>query len=355
MGARISDRIAAIARVRDAGRRRQGQGAQGRRPAGDRLRCRRAGLPDAGLHRRGGRRRPPATRSYHRYTPVAGLPELRDAVAAKTRRDSGYAVDAAQVLITNGGKQAVYNAFATLLDPGDEVLVARAVLDHLPRGDQARRRRAGRRGHRRDHRLPRDGRAARGRTHRRGPRCCCSCRRPTRPAPSTHPIRSLRSARWAAERGLWVVTDEIYEHLVYGDAQHVSIAPCAPDLGDRIVVVNGVAKTYAMTGWRVGWLIGPADVVKAATNLQSHATSNVANVSQVAALAAVSGDLSAVRGDARRVRSAPADDRRAALRHPGNRLSRAGGGVLRLPVGQGSARHDRCADGWRTRPQHWRR
>jgi aspartate aminotransferase len=100
--------------------------------------------------------------------------------------------------------------------------------------------------------------------------------------------------RWAAEHGLWVVTDEIYEHLVYGDARNVSIATVAPELADRVIVLNGVAKTYAMTGWRVGWMIGPADVVKAATNLQSHATSNVSNVAQVAALAAVSGDLSAV-------------------------------------------------------------
>jgi aspartate/methionine/tyrosine aminotransferase len=100
--------------------------------------------------------------------------------------------------------------------------------------------------------------------------------------------------RWATERRLWVVTDEIYEHLVYGGAEHLSIATAAPELGDRVVILNGVAKTYAMTGWRVGWMIGPPDVIKAATNLQSHSTSNVANVSQAAAVAALTGDLSAV-------------------------------------------------------------
>jgi len=99
---------------------------------------------------------------------------------------------------------------------------------------------------------------------------------------------------WALERGLWVVTDEIYEHLVYGDAQFSSMPVEVPGLAEQCVVVNGVAKTYAMTGWRVGWMIGPTDVVKAAGNLQSHATSNVANISQVAALAAVSGGLEAV-------------------------------------------------------------
>jgi aspartate/methionine/tyrosine aminotransferase len=100
--------------------------------------------------------------------------------------------------------------------------------------------------------------------------------------------------RWAAEAGLWVLTDEIYEHLVYGDATFASLPVRVPEIADRCVVVNGVAKTYAMTGWRVGWLIGPADVVKAATNLQSHATSNVSNVAQAAALAAVTGPLDAV-------------------------------------------------------------
>ena len=112
---------------------------------------------------------------------------------------------------------------------------------------------------------------------------------------------------WALEHGIWVVTDEIYEHLVYGQARFASMPVLVPELANQCVVVNGVAKTYAMTGWRVGWMIGPNDVIKAATNLQSHATSNVANVSQIAALAAVSGDLSAV--DAMKV----AFDRRRTL------------------------------------------
>jgi aspartate/methionine/tyrosine aminotransferase len=100
--------------------------------------------------------------------------------------------------------------------------------------------------------------------------------------------------RWAADQGLWVVTDEIYEHLTFGGHRFTSIAVAVPELADRCVVINGVAKTYAMTGWRVGWMIAPPDVVAGATNLQSHTTSNVANVSQRAALAAVSGDLEAV-------------------------------------------------------------
>jgi aspartate/methionine/tyrosine aminotransferase len=117
---------------------------------------------------------------------------------------------------------------------------------------------------------------------------------PSNPTGAVYPPEQVAAiGAWAAARGLWVVTDEIYEHLIYGDARNVSIATVTPELGDRVVVLNGVAKTYAMTGWRVGWLIGPADVVKAASNLQSHATSNVSNVAQVAALAAVSGDLSA--------------------------------------------------------------
>jgi aspartate aminotransferase len=108
------------------------------------------------------------------------------------------------------------------------------------------------------------------------------------------PEQVAEIGRWAADRGIWVVTDEIYEHLVYGDAQFSSMPVAAPEIADRCVVLNGVAKTYAMTGWRVGWMIGPPDVIRAAANLQSHATSNVCNVAQAAALAAVSGDLSAV-------------------------------------------------------------
>jgi len=229
----------------------------------------------------------------HRYTPVAGLPELRAAVAVKTHRDSGYEVDGSQVLITNGGKQAVYNAFAALLDPGDEVLLIAPYWTTYPEAIKL----AGG--------IPVDvvtdettgylasiDQLAAARTARTKVLLFVS---PSNPTGAVYPPDQVAAiGRWAAEQGLWVVTDEIYEHLVYGDATNVSIATVAPELADRVVVLNGVAKTYAMTGWRVGWLIGPPDVVKAATNLQSHATSNVNNVAQVAALAAVSGDLSAV-------------------------------------------------------------
>jgi aspartate/methionine/tyrosine aminotransferase len=234
-----------------------------------------------------------ANPAYHRYTPVGGLPELRSAVAAKTLRDSGYAVDAAQVLITNGGKQAVYNTFATLLDPGDEVIFVAPYWTTYPEAIQL----AGgvsvpvvtdeTSGYRATVEQLEAARTARTKV--------LLFVSPSNPTGAVYPPEQVAAiGRWAAEHGLWVVTDEIYEHLVYGDARNVSIATAAPELGDQVVILNGVAKTYAMTGWRVGWMIGPTDVIKAASNLQSHATSNVANVSQAAALAAVSGDLTAV-------------------------------------------------------------
>ncbi len=198
------------------------------------------------------------------------------------------------MLVTNGGKQALYNAFAALLDPGDEVLLPAPYWTTYPESIRLAGGVPGRDPDRRDHRLPRLDRAARG-----GPSpprtkllVFVSPSNPTGAVYSPAEVEAI--GRWAVEKGIWVVTDEIYEHLVYGDAQFASMPALVPELADRCVVVNGVAKTYAMTGWRVGWMIGPADVVKAATNLQSHATSNVANVSQVAALAAVSGDLAAV-------------------------------------------------------------
>jgi aspartate/methionine/tyrosine aminotransferase len=229
----------------------------------------------------------------HRYTPAAGLPELRDAVAAKTRRDSGVDVAPSQVLITNGGKQAVYQAFATLLDPGDEVLLPTPFWTTYPEAirlaggvpvqvlaDET----AG-------YRVAVDQLEA-ARSPRTKALLLCSPSNPTGAVHSPEEIKAIGT--WALERGVWVVTDEIYEHLVYGDARFTSVLAEVPELADTCVVLNGVAKTYAMTGWRVGWLIGPSDVVKAATNLQSHLSSNVANVSQRAALAAVEGDLTAV-------------------------------------------------------------
>ncbi|MET7337193.1 pyridoxal phosphate-dependent aminotransferase [Nonomuraea sp. NPDC005650] len=230
---------------------------------------------------------------FHKYTPAGGLPELRQAIADKTRRDSGYAVEASQVLVTNGGKQAVYEAFATLLDPGDEVLVVAPYWTTYPEAiklaggvqvDVVADESTGY--------LATVEQLEAARTERTKVLLFVSPCNPTGAVYSRQETTAI--GRWAAEHGLWVVTDEIYEHLVYGGTEFTSIATAVPELGDRVVILNGVAKTYAMTGWRVGWLIGPADVVKAATNLQSHATSNVANVSQMAALAAVSGDLSAV-------------------------------------------------------------
>ncbi|MER5619611.1 pyridoxal phosphate-dependent aminotransferase [Streptosporangium sp. NPDC002544] len=230
---------------------------------------------------------------FHKYTPAGGLPELKQAIADKTLRDSGYQVDAAQVLVTNGGKQAVYEAFATLLDPGDEVLVVAPYWTTYPEAiklaggvqvDVVTDETTGY--------LASVEQLEAARTDRTKVLLFVSPSNPTGAVYSPEQVAQI--GRWAAEHDLWVVTDEIYEHLTYGDATFASIATVAPELGDKVVILNGVAKTYAMTGWRVGWLIGPKDVVKAATNLQSHATSNVSNVAQIAALAAVSGDLSAV-------------------------------------------------------------
>jgi aspartate/methionine/tyrosine aminotransferase len=228
-----------------------------------------------------------------KYSPAAGLPELREAIAAKTARDSGYQVTPGQVLVTNGGKQAVYQAFATLLDPGDEVLVPTPYWTTYPEAIAL----AGgtavpvltdeHSGY-----LTSVADLEAHRTERSKVLLFVS---PSNPTGAVYPPELVAEiGRWAAARGLWVITDEIYEHLVYGDARFSSIPVAAPEISDRCIVVNGVAKTYAMTGWRVGWLIGPPDVVKAAADLQSHLTSNVCNVAQAGALAAVSGDLSAV-------------------------------------------------------------
>jgi aspartate aminotransferase len=231
--------------------------------------------------------------AMHHYTPAGGLPKLRQAVADKTRRDSGYDVTPAQVLITNGGKQAVYEGFATLLDPGDEVLLPAPYWTTYPEAialaggvpvvvdtDTAS-------GY-----LATVEQLEAARTERTKILLFCS---PSNPTGAVYPPAAVEAiGRWAVEHDLWVMTDEIYEHLLYDGATAPSMPVLVPELADRCVVLNGVAKTYAMTGWRVGWMIGPTDVVTAATNLQSHATSNVSNVAQAAALAAVTGDLSAV-------------------------------------------------------------
>jgi aspartate aminotransferase len=230
---------------------------------------------------------------FHKYTPAAGLPELREAIAVKSARDSGLVVSPSQVLVTNGGKQAVFQAFATLLDPGDEVLLPTPYWTTYPEsialagGVPVRVRTDETSGY-----LVTVGQLEAQRTDRSKVLLFVS---PSNPTGAVYPPEQVAEiGRWAAERGIWVVTDEIYEHLVYGDARFVSMPVVAPEIADRCLVLNGVAKTYAMTGWRVGWMAGPADVIKAAANLQSHATSNVCNVAQAAALTAVSGDLSAV-------------------------------------------------------------
>jgi len=229
----------------------------------------------------------------HRYTPAAGLPELKEAIATKTLRDSGVRIDPSQVVVTNGGKHAVYSAVTVLIDDGDEVLLpapfwttypepialAGGVSVVLPTDEST------------GFRVTVDQLEA-ARTPRTKALVFVSPSNPTGAVYQRDEIEAI--GRWALEHGIMVITDEIYEHLVYGDAEHHSIAELVPELAEQCVIVNGVAKTYAMTGWRVGWLIGPADVVRAATNLQTHLTSNVCNVAQRAALAAVSGDLSAV-------------------------------------------------------------
>jgi aspartate aminotransferase len=229
----------------------------------------------------------------HQYSPTPGLPELRAAIAAKTARDSGYECTAAQVVVTNGGKHAVYNACQVLLDAGDEVILPAPYWTSYPEtialaGGVS---------------VPLSTTAASGfrvtveqldaaRTPRTKALVFVS---PSNPTGAVYPPDEVEAiGRWALDHGIWVITDEIYEHLTFGANRFSSMPVLVPELADTCVVVNGVAKTYAMTGWRVGWMIAPPDIVKATTNFQSHSTSNVANVSQRAALAAVTGDLSAV-------------------------------------------------------------
>ncbi|MEP7090216.1 MAG: pyridoxal phosphate-dependent aminotransferase [Nocardioidaceae bacterium] len=229
----------------------------------------------------------------HRYTPAGGLPELKAAIVEKTLRDSGYVVEPAQVLVTNGGKQAIYEAFATILDPGDEVLLPAPYWTTYPEAirlaggvpvevlaDETQ-----------DYKVT-VAQLEAALTDRTKVLLFCSPSNPTGAVDTPEEVEAI--GRFVVDHGLWVVTDEIYEHLTYNGVTTTSLPVAVPDLADRCIVVNGVAKTYAMTGWRVGWMIGPKDVVKAATNLQSHATSNVNNIAQRAAIAALSGDLSAV-------------------------------------------------------------
>ncbi len=229
----------------------------------------------------------------HRYTPTPGLPELRDAIVAKTLRDSQYAITPDQVLVTNGGKQAVYQAFATIINPGDEVILPAPYWTTYPEciklaggkavevfADESQ------------NYLVSVEQLETARTDKTKAILFCSPSNPTGSVYSYDQVKAI--GEWALAHGIWIITDEIYEHLLYDGATAPSMPVVVPELANQTIILNGVAKTYAMTGWRVGWMIGPKDVIKAATNLQSHLSSNVSNVSQRAAIAAVSGDLKAV-------------------------------------------------------------
>ena len=235
----------------------------------------------------------------HRYTPTPGLPELRDAIVKKTMRDSQYEITADQVLVTNGGKQAVYESFATIINPGDEVILPAPYWTTYPEciklaggvsvevfADETQ------------NYLVTVEQLEKARTPKTKALLFCSPSNPTGSVYSTEQVKAI--GEWALKNEIWVITDEIYEHLLYDGAKAPSLPVLVPGLADTTIILNGVAKTYAMTGWRVGWMIGPKDVIKAATNLQSHLSSNVSNVSQRAAIAALNGDLSAVHkmGDA---------------------------------------------------------
>ena len=229
----------------------------------------------------------------HRYTPTPGLPELRDAIVAKTLRDSNYVITADQVLVTNGGKQSVYQSFASIIDPGDEVILPSPFWTTYPEciklaggicvevfADESQ-----------NYLVTVDQLEA-ARTPKTKALLFCSPSNPTGSVYSADQVKAI--GEWALAHGIWVISDEIYEHLLYDGATAPSLPVVVPEMADQTIIINGVAKTYAMTGWRVGWMIGPKDVIKAATNLQSHLTSNVSNVSQRAAIAAVTGDLTAV-------------------------------------------------------------
>ena len=229
----------------------------------------------------------------HRYTPTPGLPELRDAIVAKTLRDSNYVITADQVLVTNGGKQSVYQSFASIIDPGDEVILPSPFWTTYPEciklaggisvevfADESQ-----------NYLVTVDQLEA-ARTPKTKALLFCSPSNPTGSVYSAEQVKAI--GEWALAHGIWIISDEIYEHLLYDGATAPSVPVVVPGLADQTIIINGVAKTYAMTGWRVGWMIGPKDVIKAATNLQSHLTSNVSNVSQRAAIAALTGDLTAV-------------------------------------------------------------
>lgn len=229
----------------------------------------------------------------HRYTPTAGLPELREAIAAKTLRDSGYEVDPSQIVVSNGGKQAVYESFQILLDPGDEVIIPAPFWTSYPEVVKL----AGGKpvevlsGHDQQF-IPTIEQLEHARTSRTKAIILNSPSNPTGAVWDEELVRAV--GQWALDHHLWVISDEIYEHLTYDGAHTSYVGALVPEVRGQLLVLNGVAKTYAMTGWRVGWLIAPPEVAKAAGKLQGHMTSNVSNVSQRAALCAVSGGLEEV-------------------------------------------------------------
>jgi aspartate aminotransferase len=224
----------------------------------------------------------------HRYTPAIGLPELREAIVVKTLRDSGTEYTAAQVVVTNGGKQAVYQSFAALLDPGDEVLMPSPYWTTYPEAvalaggvtvevfagaDQGYKVTV--------------AQLEAARTPKSKVLLFCSPSNPTGAVYSRSEVEAI--GRWAYENGLWIISDEIYQNLTFDGLKAFSVTEVVPEMIDRSILVNGVAKSYAMTGWRLGWMVGPLDAMKAAGNLQSHLSSNVSNISQRAAIAALTG------------------------------------------------------------------
>jgi aspartate aminotransferase len=229
----------------------------------------------------------------YRYTPAAGLPDLRQAIADKTLRDSGAAVSPANVIVTNGGKQAVYQAFATIVDEGDEVILPTPYWTTYPEAIKL----AGGvpvevfAGSDQDYLVTVEQLEA-ARTERTKVLLFVSPSNPTGAVYSPEQTRAI--GEWALAHGIWIIADEIYQNLVYDGATAISIVDAVPELADTTILVNGVAKTYAMTGWRVGWMVGPSDVIKAAGNLQSHLSSNVNNIAQRAAIEALNGPQDSV-------------------------------------------------------------
>jgi aspartate aminotransferase len=229
----------------------------------------------------------------HRYTPAAGLPELREAIAAKTLRDSGLEVGINQVVVTNGGKQAVYQAFATLVDAGDEVIVPTPYWTTYPEaiklagGTMIEVFAGADQGY-----LVTVEQLEAARTDKTKVLLFVS---PSNPTGAVYtPEQTKAIGKWALEHGIWVISDDIYQNLVYDGVRAVSIVEAVPALADTTILVNGVAKSYSMTGWRLGWMVGPVDAMKGAANLQSHLTSNVSNISQRAAIEALTGPQEAV-------------------------------------------------------------